>query len=86
MELAWDPKFGDMLELHEALDGLAAFAPESAELVKLRCFAGQSFPEAAALLGISVRTAKRRWAFARAWLYKAIRGAESKDHSSIENS
>lgn len=83
VELAWDPKYGDIFELHEALDELAAIAPESAELVKLRCFAGQTFPEAAAVLGISLRTAKRRWAFARAWLYQAIRDTESTDHSSI---
>jgi len=82
IELAWDPKYGDILDLSDALERLAAVAPETAELVKLRCFAGQTFPEAAALLGISLRTAKRRWAFGRAWLYQAMReeGSES-DHS-----
>nr|WP_236649364.1 ECF-type sigma factor [Rhodopirellula sp. SM50] len=55
IELAWNPKYGHILELSESLDGLAEVAPEAAELVKLRCFAGQTFPEAAALLGISIR-------------------------------
>lgn len=85
IELAWDPKYGDILDLSEALDGLAAVAPEAAELVKLRCFAGQTFAEAAALLGISSRTAKRRWAFARAWLYQAMHENDSPADRSNEN-
>lgn len=76
VEIAWDPRYGDILDLNDALDRLASVAPEAAELVKLRCFAGQTFPEAAALMGISLRTAKRRWAFARAWLYRAMRDGE----------
>ncbi|PAY17591.1 RNA polymerase subunit sigma [Rhodopirellula sp. SM50] len=72
IELVWDPKYDDILDFSEALDGLATVAPETAQLVKLRCFAGQTFPEAAALLGISLTTAKRRWSFARAWLYRAM--------------
>ena len=43
--------------------------PEKAQLVKLRFFVGLSLPEAARALGISETTAKRHWAFARAWLY-----------------
>ena len=38
------------------------------DLVKLHFLAGLPFKEAAALLEISERTAKRRWAFARSWL------------------
>ena len=41
-----------------------------AELVKLRFFVGLNFAEAAKVLGISEATAKRDWAFARAWLYR----------------
>jgi RNA polymerase sigma factor (TIGR02999 family) len=65
----------DVLALDEALTRLAAEAPETAELVKLRYFAGLSIDAAAAALGISPATAKRRWAFARAWLYRAIEGS-----------
>jgi hypothetical protein len=41
--------------------------------VKLRFFAGLKMKEAAAALGIAPRTAHRHWAFARAWLYDALR-------------
>jgi DNA-directed RNA polymerase specialized sigma24 family protein len=41
-------------------------------LVKLRFFAGLSYPEAADALGISERSAKRSWTFARAWLYREL--------------
>lgn len=58
----------ELLALDEALDRLAALKPRVAELVKLRYFAGLSIPEAAAVLGISPRTADSDWAYARAWL------------------
>ena len=60
----------DLLAVHEALDELAALHPRKAELVKLRFFVGLNFAEAADVLGISEVTAKRDWAFARAWLYR----------------
>jgi RNA polymerase sigma factor (TIGR02999 family) len=62
----------DLLALDEALTRLAAEDPAKAELVKLRYFAGLSLEEAAACLGISPATAKRRWAVARAWLFAAL--------------
>jgi hypothetical protein len=40
--------------------------------VKLRFFAGCSMPEAASALEISVATAERWWAFARAWLLSEL--------------
>lgn len=58
-----------LLRLDEALTRLASEDPEKAALVKLRYFAGVSIPEAAAALGISPATAKRHWAFTRAWLH-----------------
>lgn len=58
----------EVLRLHEALERLAVADPEKAELVKLRYFTGLDFEETAAALGIAVPTAKRWWAFARAWL------------------
>ncbi len=57
-----------LLAVDEALEKLAALHPRQAELVKLRYFTGMSFEEAAAVLGIAVRTAKEWWAYARAWL------------------
>jgi RNA polymerase sigma factor (TIGR02999 family) len=61
-----------LLRVHEALDRLAVEDPRKAELVKLRYFAGMSIDEAAEALGISTRTAKRDWTYARAWLGEAI--------------
>ena len=62
----------ELLAVHEALDALAAHDPRKAELVKLHYFADLTLEEAAVVLGISERTAKRDWAYARAWLYREI--------------
>jgi len=62
----------EVLEIDEALTRLAAGQPRLAELVTLRFFAGLSIEDAAAALGISPATAKRDWAFARAWLIEEI--------------
>jgi len=62
----------ELLEVHEALEALASEHPRKAELVKLRYFAGLTLEEAAGILGISEPTAKRDWAFARAWLRREI--------------
>lgn len=62
----------DLLSLDEVLDEFNAMEPEKANLVKLRYFAGFSLYEAAELLGISEATAKRHWAYARAWLYAKL--------------
>jgi RNA polymerase sigma factor (TIGR02999 family) len=62
-----------LLAVHDALDRLAVVDPTGAELIKLRFFAGLSNVEAAEALGLAERTAKRAWAYARAWLYEEIR-------------
>jgi RNA polymerase sigma factor (TIGR02999 family) len=67
-----EPNAVDLLALDDALSELARLEPVKAEVVKLRYFAGLSLEEAAACLGISVPTAKRYWAVARAWLYAAL--------------
>lgn len=58
-----------LLALDEALARYAQKDPQGAELIKLRFFAGLPNHQAAALLGVPERTAKRTWAFARAWLW-----------------
>ena len=58
----------DVLAVDAALTELAAARPRLAQLVGLRCFAGMSIEEAAEALDVSAATAKRDWAFARAWL------------------
>jgi RNA polymerase sigma factor (TIGR02999 family) len=72
LELAAGMDDDQLLALHEALDALAACDPVKAELVKLRFFAGLTLVEAARALEISEPTAKRYWAYARAWLYREI--------------
>jgi RNA polymerase sigma factor (TIGR02999 family) len=62
----------ELLALSDALDRLAETHPEKAELVKLRYFAGLTADEAAAALEMSPSTADRHWAFARAWLKRAM--------------
>jgi RNA polymerase sigma factor (TIGR02999 family) len=70
--LAEEGRADDLLALEDALTKLAREDPAKAELVKLRYFAGFSLEEAADLLNISRATAKRRWAYARAWLYAEL--------------
>ncbi len=62
----------DLLALDDALDRLARRYPQAAEIVKLRFFAGMTLDEAAGALRLSLRTANRHWAFARAWLAAAL--------------
>lgn len=62
----------DLQLVSEALDGFAAHDPRKAELVKLKYFVGLTLEEAADVLGISHRTAKRDWAYARAWLFNEV--------------
>jgi RNA polymerase sigma factor (TIGR02999 family) len=62
-----------VLEVHDALERLAAEDPVKAEVVKLRFFVGLGNAEIAALLGVSDKTVQRHWAFARAWLCRAMR-------------
>jgi len=62
----------DLLAIDEALDALAREDPAAASLVKLRYFAGMSMGEAAATMGLPLRSAERTWAYARAWLRRQI--------------
>jgi RNA polymerase sigma factor (TIGR02999 family) len=61
-----------LLAMNEALEKLTLRDPNSAELVKLRFFVGLNYREAAQALGISERSAKSCWTFARAWLYREL--------------
>ena len=62
----------ELIDLDRALDELATAAPRLARLVELRFFSGLGIDEASTLLGCSPRTAKRDWAFARAWLLNRL--------------
>jgi len=62
-----------VLAVNDALDKLAERDALAAELIKLRFFAGLPNVEAARLLGLAERSAKRTWAYARAWLYDELK-------------
>jgi RNA polymerase sigma factor (TIGR02999 family) len=76
LELAVEVPVDNLLALDEALTALAERDSQAGQLVQLHCFAGLSIEQAAEILGLSARTAYRDWAFARAWLYRALRGVE----------
>jgi RNA polymerase sigma factor (TIGR02999 family) len=74
LDLQQEAPSEDLLALDDALDRLAVEHPDKAELVKLRYFAGLSIEDTAEALGISPATVKRRWEFARVWLFREISG------------
>ncbi len=63
----------ELLAVNEALAALAQEDPQAAEVVQMRYFVGMTVPEIAAALDLAPRTVDRHWAFARAWLKRAIR-------------
>jgi RNA polymerase sigma factor (TIGR02999 family) len=73
LEIAAELKEDQLLALDEALETLTRQDKVKAEVVKLRFFVGLTNEETAEILGLSVPTAKRYWAYARAWLYREIR-------------
>ncbi len=62
----------ELILIHEALAAFEQHDARKAELVKLKYFAGLTLEEAGSVLGISERTAKRDWAYARAWLFNEV--------------
>lgn len=86
LELSSPQIDADLLALDEALNQLAEKDPVKAQLVKFRHFAGLTIEEAAQALGISVTTANRYWAYARAWLHQQVLADHSGDDpKSLEN-
>ena len=72
IEIAVPLKDAELLAVNEALDRFNQHAPQKAELVKLRFFAGMGLKEAGQVLGISEATAVRWWVYSKTWLYNAI--------------
>jgi RNA polymerase sigma factor (TIGR02999 family) len=68
------PPSDELLDLDEALERLSKVDANAAQVVKLRVFAGMTIDEAARVLSLSSRTAKRDWAYAQAWLGRALGG------------
>ncbi len=73
LDVATGTEDDQVLAVDEALDKLARHDPVGAQLIQLRFFAGLPNLEAARLLGLSERTAKRTWAYARAWLREELK-------------
>ena len=71
-ELALDQDPDQILALDDAIHRLEQEDAQCAAVVKLRFFTGLSVPETAKALGISERTVKRDWQYARAWLFKTL--------------
>jgi RNA polymerase sigma factor (TIGR02999 family) len=67
----------EILQVGEALEGLAAADPPLADLVDLRFFCGFSFAEISAIRGSSERTLQRQWEKARMFLQDRIRRGSS---------
>ncbi|MDF1755992.1 MAG: sigma-70 family RNA polymerase sigma factor [Verrucomicrobiales bacterium] len=65
-------KDDEFLAVNEALEILESEDPESAELVKLRYFAGMTWDEISEATGIPDRTLRRQWTYAKAWLQDHI--------------
>ena len=63
----------ELIALDEALNRLTAWDARQSKIVELRFFVGLSEDEIAEVLQISVRTVKRDWKVARAWLYGELR-------------
>jgi DNA-directed RNA polymerase specialized sigma24 family protein len=75
LEIAAPAGDDELLAVNDALDKFAAQDPKKAELVKLRFFTGLTIEQAAETLGVSEPTAKRWWAYARAWLFEECQRA-----------
>jgi RNA polymerase sigma factor (TIGR02999 family) len=75
LDLAVEADDDTLLLVNEALEKLKAEDSRAAELVNLRFFGGLKLVEAGEVLGISERSAKRCWAFARAWLFSELSAA-----------
>jgi RNA polymerase sigma factor (TIGR02999 family) len=71
-DLATSMPDDELLALNEALEHLATNDPAAAKLVQLRFFAGLNMSDAAAALGMSVRSAHDLWAYARSWLRRRM--------------
>jgi RNA polymerase sigma-70 factor (ECF subfamily) len=65
----------DLIALDAALESLETQDPRQAKVVELRYFGGLSIDETGEALGISPATVKREWTFAKAWLLRALQGA-----------
>src|SRR5207302_11175158 len=62
----------EIVDLHEALERLAALDSRKARVVELKYFGGLNHDEIAEVLKVSTVTVRRDWVFAKAWLYTEL--------------
>jgi RNA polymerase sigma factor (TIGR02999 family) len=74
VDVAAEPRDVDLLALDLALDRLSQVDERQSQLVELRYFGGLTIEETATVLSVSPATVKNDWAFARAWLFRELRG------------
>ncbi len=79
--IAFDDTNFDLLDLNDALEGLAARDVEKAEIVEMKFFGGMTTEEIAEATGRSTATIERSWTFARSWLYKELAGASGNERT-----
>jgi RNA polymerase sigma factor (TIGR02999 family) len=72
LDLAADEQLPEILALDEAISRLEKVSPDVAAVVRLRFYAGLSVDETAEALGVSPRTVKREWTYARARLFREL--------------
>src|SRR5436305_15198993 len=65
----------EIVDLHEALERLAALDSRKAQVVELKYFGGLNYDEMAEVLKISRVTVRRDWEFAKLWLYTELHDA-----------
>jgi RNA polymerase sigma factor (TIGR02999 family) len=73
LELADTTPDEKVLLINEALEKLEKHDPQKARVVVLKFFGGLTNQEVAANLALTERTVERHWAYAKAWLFRAIR-------------
>jgi len=73
VDIAADADDDTLLLVNDALEKLSQEDASAAEIAKLRFFGGLTLEEAGQVLGVTERTAKRYWAYARAWLFDEMR-------------
>jgi len=78
------PDREDFVALDDAIRRLAERDPRMAEVVRLRFYAGLEIAQVAGVLGVSERTVKNDWAFAKAWLEREVRPALEREDGERE--
>ncbi len=83
LDLAQEPTDDRILWVDEALEALARLEPTEAKVVTMHIFAGMNHAEIGEALGLSDRSVKRYWSYAKAWLYDYIRQEQQRNSSSV---